>query len=225
MASVAIMVLFGLSKVIFFEEKKATLGDFSILTYNVGADRKLSGTYVIVNSDKKTWLRGSYLANERVGNWYCFNSDGKVFLRYNFDQKKLLQLDTTAMKNVEINILSEDAETIKNSTIPVPMCSPDQYISLFSSQIASVVNKEIHLPAEVPITVIAKLDKRNKVDYMLTYTIGKTTYTSPLKMQETKFDIVWLPATFDGKPVASEFIIKSTYKKDQSGRLRFKWNY
>jgi len=225
LTSVSIIAILGFSGMLLLE-KKTTLSDFSTLTYNVGEDKKLDGPYTVESPEKKTWLRGSYKGDNRSGNWYCFNSSGRVFLRYNYDQKKLVQLDTTAMKNVQVNILVESVEAKENASIPVPICSMDQYMSLFGSQIARIFDKEVNLPSnEIEMAVVASLDTKDRVSYKLEYNLGKTTFSAPLKMQETKFDLAWVPASYNGKSIPSEFIVKSIYKKGADEKYRFKWNY
>lgn len=224
--SIMVFALVGISSKVLLEEKKATLVDFSTVTYYLNENKKLDSAYTIENREKKVWLRGSYKESERTGNWYCFNSDGKVFLRYNYNLNKLLFLDTNAMKNVDVNILDDNKDIQDKASIPLPICSMDQYVSLFGSQIGNILSKDNSIvTADVPIEVVANLDRKGRVDYHLAYLVGNLTINTPLKLQETKFDVLWLASTYEGKIIPSEFRVKTIFKRGAASNMRFKWNY
>lgn len=208
------------------EKKQTTLSDFSTLTYHVNEQKQLDGAYTISNKDQKIWLRGNYKSNERVGNWYCFNSDGKVFLRYNYSLDKLLMLDTNAIKNVEIKILDQDDEVKRSASIPLPICGMDQYVSLFANQISNILAGDKAIATvDVPIQIVATINQKGKPSYSLIYTVGQLEMVAPLKIEETKFDLLWLPSIYQGKIISSEFKVNTVFKRKSSEKLRFKWNY
>jgi hypothetical protein len=224
--STAFVALLGISTKMLITEKKATLGDFSTLTYNVNDDKKLEGAYTVESMDKKVWLRGSYKSDARSGNWYAFNSDGKVFLRYNYDVKKLLMIDSASLSKFDVEILDKNADAVSKASIPFPICSIDQYLSLFNSQVSAIIGKEVNMgEPQVPIEIAATINSKGRVDYMLTYTVGKMNYTSSIKVLEPKFDLEWIPAMYEGKIIPSKFTVKSTFSKNAKGAQRFTWNY
>lgn len=208
------------------ESKKIVLSDGSKVDYNIDEKNMLNGAYSISNTDNKLWLRGSYKENQRVGNWYCFNSDGALMLRYNYDLKKIISIDDKFLSKIKFVLDSQNPSVLEKATVPVPICSIDQYLSLFNDQIQNVIGREKKdLPKELPVDIIAKIDSKGSVSYKLAYTLSGYTYSSKLVIKEKMYDLEWAPSIFEGKIVPAEVIISSIIVSNGSGMQRFKWNY
>ncbi|MBE9586487.1 hypothetical protein IM792_18710 [Mucilaginibacter sp. JRF] len=209
-------------------EKTVELSDKSKLVYNVGEDKKLNGAFTISSVENKLLLRGSYKEDQRSGNWYCFNPDGSVFLRYNYDLKKLVSLDTAAIKKVDVVLKTDDKDVKKNAMIPVPICSIEQYVALLGSEFERKIMAE-NKSAEgtVSADLIASVDENGKATYSAVYMAGGAKAAKKLIINEKVFDIEWIPASYQGKNIASTFTVNmmADFSSDPTKRQRFMWNY
>lgn len=210
------------------EQKTKILNDNSRLTYNVNEKNKLDGAYFVENTDKNIWIRGSYKDQKRTGNWYAFNSDKTVFMRYNYDLKKILALDTIALKKAEITITDKNDEYAKNASAPLPICSIDQYSSLLVEAAKVSFPKEniiYNKPFDITITAIIKSEK--DVAYTASYMFQGRNFIFNINPKNIDFDIDWIPSSYNGKDVEAEFKIttKTEFSTNSSGKFRFKWNY
>lgn len=207
-------------------QKTKVLADDSRLTYNVNEKNRLEGAYFVENTNKDIWIRGAYKDNQRVGNWYAFNNDKTVALRYNYDLKKVIFLDTLALKKAEITIADEKAQG--KGSVTLPICSIDQYLSILKEAAKSSFPKDqIIYNKEIPIEIIANVKASNDVTYTISYKINDKLYAFDINNKNIDFDIEWIPSTSNGKNIEAEFSIKSSllFSANGSEKLRFKWNY
>lgn len=208
------------------ETKKITLTDGSKVDYNIDENKALNGAYTVSSPNDKVWLRGSYKDNARIGNWYCFNSDGSMVLRYSYDLKKIIAIDDKMLAKISFSIKDKDESIKEKATVPVPICSIDQYVSLFNEQIYSIITKEQkNLPKELPVDIIASINAKGAVTYKLGYTINGLNFTNKLVVIEKMYDLEWAPAMYEGKIVPSDVVISSKLVLDGNKLQRFIWNY
>jgi hypothetical protein len=223
------VLVVGLSclTLLFNKEISATLSDNSKVIYNMSEDKKLNGPFAITREDK-VLLRGSYKDDRRSGNWYCFNPDGSVYMRYNYDQKRLVVLDTARVARAIVEFPGIKEESA-NGSIPVPVCSIDQYVSLLGSEFRRLILAENkNAEGVVPVELIANIDKNGKATYTGNYDAEGVTMTKRLKPVVKLFNIEWLPATMSGKPVEAVFKVNMSVdlSSNDVGRQRFRWtNY
>lgn len=207
-------------------QKTKILSDNSRVTYNVNEKNKLEGAYFVENTNRDIWIRGAYKDNQRIGNWYTFNSDKTVALRYNYDLKKILFLDTIALKKAEITITDPNANG--NGSVVLPICSIDQYLSVLKAAAKSIFPKEqIVYNKEIPIEIIATVKSSDDVIYTISYKINDKMYAFDIKNKDIDFDIEWIPSSYNGKNLEAEFSVKSSllFSDNGSDKQRFKWNY
>lgn len=216
--------LLGLG-LLFNKEVTGLLSDNSKVVYNISDDKKLDGAFTISTKEDKLILRGSYKADKRAGNWYCFNPDGTVFMRYNYDLKKLLALDTGRIARAKVEIKGRNDE-VQNASIPIPVCSIDQYISILGAEFRRLILAE-NKTAEgtIAVELIANIDRNGKAGYSGVYTVDGTTVTKTLKPNDKLFNIEWLPASYQGEKVAAVFRVNMTcdLSSDGSSKQRFRW--
>ncbi|TCC89309.1 hypothetical protein EZ428_16575 [Pedobacter frigiditerrae] len=209
-------------------QKTKVLADNSRVTYNVNDKNKLDGAYFVENTQRNVWLRGTYKEEKKSGNWYAFNSDKTVFMRYNYDLKKMLYLDTVAIKKAEISITDKNDEAAKNASAPLPVCSIDQYLSILG-QAAKVGYPKENLVYNQPIdiTIVAKIKSSKDVSYAVNYTIKGVLYAYTINNRDIDLNIDWIPSTYNGKEVEAEFKVptKIIFNENGSGMKRFVWNY
>lgn len=209
-------------------EKTVELSDRSKLVYNVSDDKKLNGAFIISSADNKLLLRGSYKDDKRSGNWYCFNPDGSVFLRYNYDLKKLVSLDTAAVKRVDVVLKTDDKDVKTNAMIPVPICSIEQYVALLGSEFErKILAENKGADGNISADLIASVDENGKATYSAVYMVGGAKAVKKLIVNEKVFDIEWIPASYQGKNIASTFTVNimANLSTDPTKRQRFMWNY
>ncbi len=222
-SSAIISTVIGLTEL---KEKSVILIDDTKLTYQVNEKNQLNGVYTIINTSMTPLIRGSYKEDQRSGNWYCFNADKSIFMRYNYELNKVVYLDTVAIKKATIKILSNDKNVAENASISLPVCSIDQYLSIMNEEIKQSINpNQIVYNKATDFEITATLNEKNKVEYKIGYLFGKNKYEYVLKPKNSKFIIDWIPAMHDGKAVPSEFKLYSqiTFSTDYNKMARFNW--
>ncbi|WP_345213411.1 hypothetical protein [Mucilaginibacter gynuensis] len=204
-------------------EKTVKLNDTTQLTYDVASDGKTKeGTYAIKNlKNKGLWVQGHYKADERNGTWYFFNAQNQLTMRYNFDQKKLLYVNDADLKDVSINILNGDADMQKNASAPLPLCPIDYFVALASSKIYAMNVDAGNIDAEITAYVSADGTAKYTVSYK---TANGKVEKQKFNINDTKFNVQWLPSTYKDKPVDAEFVVYTSIKANGEGWRRNKWN-
>lgn len=209
-------------------EKTTYLSDQTKLDYSVSYDKVLNGAYTLTTPDEKMSLRGVYKDDQRVGNWYAFNPDGSIFLRYNYDLKKLVSIDNNAIKRVKFDIPSEKKFDAADATIAVPICSIEQFISLVGSEFERKMRQE-NKSAEGSLSVdlTAFVDAEGNARYNANYVLDGINLSKKLIIKEKMFNIDWLPATYKKEKIASTFTVNMllNFTADPTKRQRFVWNY
>lgn len=209
------------------KEVSGLLSDESKVIYNISEDKKMNGAFSILK-ESKVVLRGSYKDDRRSGNWYCFNPDGSVYMRYNYDQKKLVALDTARVARAVVEFPNLKGESA-TASIPVPVCSIDQYVSLLGAEFRRLLLAENkNAEGAISVELIANIDPNGKATYSGNYNAEGVIMTKRLKPDMKLFNIEWLPATMSGKTVSAVFKVNMTVdlSSNDVGRQRFRWtNY
>jgi hypothetical protein len=209
-------------------EKSGLLSDKSKVLYNINEKKQFEGPFTIMTNDNKTLLRGTYKDNERSGNWFCFNPDGSVFLRYNYDSKKLVSVDTKAISRAKFDIQGASEDVKNGASIPVPICSVEQYISLVGVEFERQILAENKLAQGVlEADLVAKVDANGKATYSAVYQANNIEIIKKIKVNEKLFNIEWIPSSYNGEKLASTFTVKMEVKLggDPFQRQRFIWAY
>jgi hypothetical protein len=223
------VALFALVQFAFAQtQKTATLSDRSKVQYTVDPSEKLNGSYTVTQDSNKVYLRGAYKDGQRVGNWYAFNNDTKVFLRYNYDLKKLVSLDTTSVGRIEIDIKADDANVKQKAAIAFPIASIDQYISLLAAETKKRIlseNKKAY--GILTVDLITAIDADGKPTYSVKYNADGVDITKRINISNKAFDLEWIPATYEGKTYPAVFTVKAQIdlNASASGPQRFIWVY
>jgi hypothetical protein len=216
------LVLVGFAGTVKAQEK-IKLSDSTQLVY-AGTKTDKEGLYQIKNlKNDGVWLQGNYKSGARAGTWYFFNSKKELDLRYSYDQKKLLYFNNDMLKDVTVEILSDDSDAKKNATAPLPLCPIELYASLVASKVNDK-NDGGNNPFEAEITAEVATDGT------ATYTarfkgINKKVITNSLIVPQDNFNIDWIPAMYKGKPIASKFVVYAQVQGNgTSAYRRFRWN-
>ena len=210
------------------EAKIAVLSDRSKVNYALNESKHINGSFTVVNAENKLLLRGAYKDSKRTGNWYAFNANGNVFLRYNYDSNKLLFLDTVSMNRIKVQIKSNDDAVTENASIPFPILSVDQYVSLLGTEFKRIILRENkNASGTIDVDFIANVDEKGRAYYEAAYSADNIPTTKKLIISEKPFDLQWIPANYSGKAYASIFSVK--VRVDLSDRgvnlQRFNWNF
>jgi len=208
------------------KEKTAKLSDNSVVKYNVDDNGKKAGAFVISSAKGITLLRGSYLNDVRTGDWYCFDKTGQVLLRYNYSLKKLVALDNKQISDFEFKVLDNNEDVTKNARIPVPICSIEQFKSLFISELINQIPPKLksakaNFQAEVTILINEKGDAK----YIAKYIVEGYEYKTSLDLDNKIFKVEWLPAVYNDKAYKAEVKFNVNFSIDPSDQKRFIWNY
>ncbi|SDC87602.1 hypothetical protein [Pedobacter soli] len=210
------------------EQKTSILSDQTKVVYAMNDSKKFEGTYSVLKDEDKVFLRGVYKDNSRSGNWYAFNNNGNVFLRYNYDLKKLLFLDTISINRIKVDIATNDPLVKEKASIPVPIASIDQYISLLGTELRRVVLKENKsADGTLDADLVTNIDQNGKATYEAHYVADGIPVTKRLIIAEKAFDIDWIPSSYNGKNYASVFSVKARidFAQKPGIKQRFIWVY
>lgn len=190
----------------FSQEKVKKLSDSLEVHYSLNDRKELEGLYTIKDNTGETLIRGIYKNGSRVGNWFAFNKDKTVFIRYDYDGKQLLQLDTNQIKAAEIKVIAKDSETSDNARIPFPVFPLEVYIDLIKEKAKTEVPAYQRNP-QMPILaeITAEIDEKGNAKYHLKYIYDNKTFNTQFKYAEKLVDFGWIPAQYQDQVLASEF--------------------
>lgn len=209
------------------KEKTKELTGNAILVYHFNNEKQINGAYYVKNiTNKGVWLKGNYKANQPAGSWYFFNSENKLMLRYNFDDKKVFYLDPNFYNSSKINILSLDEKVKKNASVPIPLFPIDLLLEIAGKNgeiVDKIVNKEtintLKFITNIGEDGIATYDLKTMDDKILLRNIN-------LKIKDFPMD--WVASNYQGQPISSqlEIILNVNDRSgvDNSGR-RVRWNF
>jgi len=210
------------------EQKNSVLSDQTKVVYAMNDLKKIEGAYSVLKDEDKVFLRGVYKDNLRVGNWYAFNDNGNVFLRYNYDLKKLLFLDTVSVNRIKVEITATDPVVKEKASIPVPIASVDQYISLLGTELKRVILKENKSADGIlDADLVTNIDKNGKATYEARFVADGIPVTKRLIIAEKAFNIDWIPSSYNGTNYASVFSVKARidFAQKPGIKQRFIWVY
>ncbi|WP_131539514.1 hypothetical protein [Pedobacter nototheniae] len=206
------------------QEKKFDLPDGSKLIYQT-INNALNGLYEIKDGSL-VLLRGNYVNEKRVGNWYLFNKDKSLFARYNYDAKKLLFVDSKMLALATIKINSGNTEIDTKASVSLPILSIEQYFPIASTLATDAIpDKDKNTLDPNSITITAAIDEVGAAKYTVNYLIKNEKINQRLELDKFPFKIDWIPASYEGKAYPSEFIIKVKInnKPADGNHRRFNW--
>ncbi|RZL43035.1 MAG: hypothetical protein EOO93_28555 [Pedobacter sp.] len=205
-------------------QQKMDLPDGSKLTYQT-ISGKLNGIYSI-DKEGINVLRGNYVDDKRVGNWYLFNKDKSLFARYNYDAKKLLFVDEKMLALANINVNSGNEDINSKASVSFPLIPIEQYFQLLTRLADSTVPvNEIDKIDQKSVYIVAKVSSDGKADYFVNYEIKGEKHEEKIRTDNYPFSIDWVVSSFEGKTYPSEFIIKTklAVPSKEDGHRRFNW--
>ena len=210
------------------DQKSAILSDQSTVNYVVNDQKQLEGPFSIYRTKDEVFLRGSYRNNMRSGNWYAFNQEGKVFMRYNYDLKKVLFIDTVSINRLNVQVATKDSQIREKASIPFPVCSIDQYISLLGTELKRLILQENKgADGNLNVELVADVSKDGKANYYGLYNANGVNSKKRLILPDNNFKIDWIPASYNGEKYAATFSVKASidFRSGIPGRQRFLWVY
>lgn len=213
-----------LSRAQSIRQQKMDLPDGSKLTYQT-INNNLSGIYII-DKEGINLLRGNYVDQKRVGNWYFFNKDKSLYARYNYDAKKLLFVDTKMLALASVNVKSANDEINTKASVSFPLLSLEQYLPLVTRLAESTVPiSDIYKLDQNSVFIVAKVSDSGKADYFVNYEIKGEKKELALTVDKMPFSIDWIVSSYEGKNYPSEFVIKAKLSvPDKEGtHRRFNW--
>ena len=210
------------------KEKTIMLSNNTKVLYHFKENNVKEGSYYIRNvANDQLILKGAYTDNIRSGNWYFYDDAGKLETVYSYQLNKLAFIDSVLLNKITINIPDQTAEVTEKTQIPV-LLSP---IKMFMAMMA----ENIIIPAEhfsinesLPIQIITKISELGKPRYYVSYKYKGKRLEEQIRPKSSAFEIEWIPANYEKKPIKSEFIINTEIAnsaKAEDLHMRFKWNY
>ena len=210
------------------KEKRVALDEKTEVVYIVsGKNQKNGPIYIKDTKNNNVYMKGVITNNEPSGKWYFSNENGGLESYYNYDQGKLLFVDSAYLKKIDVEIGSQDKITKQNASIPILL-----YPSvLFLNQLA----KNIEIPEEhfggaqkLPIKIIANIGTSGLAVYSLVYSFNGKMTQKPINPFKNAFEVKWIPARYNDQPLASVFSIDTQLNSavtTKLGHRRFTWTY
>jgi hypothetical protein len=206
-------------------ETKVKLSDSTQLVYAEASNGNKDGVYYVKNTKKDAVLmQGNYKNDKRIGTWYFFDANNKLIMRYNYDQKKLAYLDEAALKNVAVDIESDDPEVKKSASAPLPLCPIDLYTSYITKKLYAAGNGD---NSELDAEIVAHVSADGTATYTVSYmgTNNRKVVNQKLSVPNDKFEIEWIPSKYKNQPIDSKFIVYTSVKaNDKNTFRRNSWN-
>lgn len=229
LSSLAFVNLSSIAQTPALKEKKIALNSDVKITYHVNKNNVKEGLFYIKQAKPEQLLvKGSYTDNKKSGTWYFYNEAGKPETIYSFQQNKLAFIDPELLNKITINLPGQDNQVIESTRIPV-LLSP---IRLFLSELAN----NLHIPGEhfaanqaLPIKIKAEIDVKGESKYYVIYQHDGKTIDREVKLMKSGFDIEWIPALHNSKPIKSEYILKTELNnpadREDGNSRRVRWTY
>lgn len=206
-------------------ENTVNLNDGSKLTYQILNGLK-NGLYSI-KKDGVTLLRGNYVNDKRVGNWYFFNPDNSLYMRYNYDQHKLLFVDDKVLTVANIRVLSDDEEVRNKASIALPIASLSQYYSLALESAKKALPEALKVSSDpIKAVLVASIDPTGNATYSVNFSAKGASQKLDFLIDHPEFKIEWIQSMLNGKGYPAEFSIETTlsYERNQDEVKRFYWH-
>ena len=208
------------------KEKKIALNDNAKIVYHVKDNNVKEGSYYIKSSkNDQLIVKGAYTDDKRSGNWYFYDEAGKPETVYSFQQNKLAFIDSSLVNKLTINLPGQDKEVVENTQIPVLLSSMNLFLSEMSNNIVIPEDHFVRNEA-LPIQIKSVVDTDGEARYSVIYKHNKKTYEQPVKLTRSQFDIQWMPALYNKKPIKAEVIINTEISgstEDGNNFRRFRW--
>lgn len=210
------------------KEHKQYLLDGNVINYTTQYEI-LSGVFLVTKGvEKKEIMRGNYLNGKKRGNWYYFNYDGSLFLRYNFDSNKVYSLDAKSLTtfSVEINA-NDDLKTL--ASIPVPLWSFDSFYVLATEYATKAVDlKHLSRLSNKDVTITVNVSDDGRAKYYVVYSLDNKEFKNEFIIMDKVLEIDWLPSTYKDQKFSSIVTFKTKLNTNQSnndgGHKRMNWN-
>lgn len=170
--------------------------------YNVYKDdvNIKDGDYFLYYKDKVI-EKGCYKDNEKVGNWRFYNLNRTLEYEYDFDNKEI------------VSISGRDNNLFKHETPCLYVGSP-LIPYLFFVENLSYPAKAVNQDLQGDIVLALKIDKQGKIYGFYLYKKLQHIIDKAVKDVAIKMPYEWdfLPATYQGKPVMSEYHISIEFE-------------
>ncbi len=209
------------------KEKKVALDETTEVVYHLAANGLKNGPVLI--KDTKTnaiYLKGAHTNDAPSGKWYFYNEKGQLESYYNFDQKKLLYIDSAYLKKINIVINSRDKNAVQEASIPIPLYPSSLFLKLIAKNI-DIPNEHFDNQKELPITVKATINTNGQATYAAMYRYNNIVIEKPIRLNDMVMKILWIPAKYKDNPVQSIFAMDTKLDggDHKMGHRRFTWNY
>jgi hypothetical protein len=209
------------------KEKKTSIATNTSLVYQVDDNKIKNGAYFVENtSNNKVWLKGNYAENKRIGNWYFFDGENNVMLRYNFDTNRLLYLSPEFYKNSTIQIDTDSEDVKSKAIVPVPLFPMELLLNLASenTDVIYVLNNKVSDTDR--INFVSSIKSTGKAVYSLEDVSGKK-ILKDIELKIKDFPLDWLPANYNNENLNSKIYIPIVInrKENVSEPRRNRWNF
>lgn len=204
------------------KEKRKVLFENTELIYNVTEKNEKNGLVLIKNlKEDKTYLKGFNTNDKPSGKWYFYNENGTLESHYNFDLNKLLYIDSTYLKKIDVAILDKDPEIVQNASIPTLLYPSHLFLKLIANDV-QIPEGAFEGRNQIPIKLTVIIETDGESEYFIEYAQGNL-YTKRKIVITTKFlDNIWIPSHYKTKNIKSSFTINTMINSDsQVGHRKF----
>lgn len=208
------------------KEKTKTLFEDTEYIYTVNEKNDKNGPVYIKDSKKNvTFLKGVNSNDKPSGKWYFYNEDGTLESHYNFDMNKLLYIDSTYLKKIEVKILDKDPEIAQKASIPILLYPSHLLLKLISNDV-QIPEEDFQGKNQIPVTLSVIIQANGDAEYSIEYAAGNQFVKKKVILTTKLLDKIWVPSKYNNKAVKSSFAINTTINNDSKfGHRKFNWTF
>jgi|GEM_PF-4236459 len=203
-------------------EKISFLG--TELNYKITPEALKNGPIFLTDSKTQNILvRGFYKNNEPSGTWYFYNPNG-LETSYNYDNRKVLFIDTAVLAKNIVSIKSNNKELLEKASVPILLYPKDLFVKTIVDEFTKVKTAD---SSEFHIEIVTDFSRPEKINYSVKYFEAGKEKTQPLKFNDLPLEINWVPAMYIKEFVPSEIRMKislSGLKFADDNSKRFRWD-
>lgn len=226
LSCIAILLSSGIANAQTTKEKRKVLYENIELIYNVTEKNDKNGPVFIKDiKENKTYLKGLNVNDKPSGKWYFYNEDGSLESHYNFDQKKLLYIDTNYLKKIDVQILDKDPEIVQNASIPTLLYPSHLLLKLIANDV-QIPGEDFAGKNQLPIKLTVIVEANGDTEYFIEYAVGNLFTKKKIVLTTKSLDNIWIPSHYKNKNIKSSFTINTSINSDtKAGHRKFTWTY
>lgn len=204
----------------------STSQDSFSIKFDKEIQKKLDGDFTIESSKGISFVRGQYQNGKPSGDWTCYKGDGKVSLKYNFENDKLSFIDKKVLLSQDYTIDARNVLAKKDARVPLLISSFEYYKQVLRDAFVEILRDKVKGEGgEVTVKYTAYIDKRGNVKYVADYVLDHLSYNVVIFPEDKKKLIVWVPSTYNGDTYDAQASFSEEFVYNPRSYRRSRWTF